>query len=517
MARYPIGNQDFCKIRENGWVYVDKTRLVYELTHHADYVFLSRPRRFGKSLLLSTIRYYLEGRKELFEGLEIEGLEKEWRKHPVLHLELSRINSQDQNSLSATLDNQFAEWEKEYDIEDNSHLEFAQRFANIIKRAHAKTGEKIVILIDEYDNPLINTIYNREIYETNRNLLKAVYSNLKAMDKFIRFAMLTGVSRFSKMTIFSGINNLTDITFDDEYSAICGFTLEEIKRYLMEGVGKVAEYEECDTEKALKLLKEEYDGYHFSLSLVDIYNPFSLLNCLQKGRIDNYWMQSGVPEFLVKRIKDSSIPYRKLFAASGTTESLAASDAAFDSPVALLYQTGYLTIKSYDRKNRRFMLGMPNKEVDEGLFSYLLKGYYSYDLYEAEDRLKEIAGYIERGDPESFLERLRSLLAGIPYHLQGKMTELDFERTLFVIFHVLGYHVHSEMATSSGRIDLLIETKQYIYIVEIKLDKTANQAQDQIIEKEYALAYEYDGRKVFRIGVNFSSETRNITDWIVRS
>ena len=510
--KYPIGQQDFAGIIRDGWLYIDKTGLIYRLVNNDKYIFLSRPRRFGKSLLLSTIRYYFEGRKELFEDLQIMELEKHWKKHPVLHLELSGTMPGDPDSLKSVLDFQFREWEKRYDIE-NISKSLSQRFATIIREACIKTGERVVVLIDEYDNPLINTIHLKETYESNRELLKSVYSNLKSMDEFIRFAMLTGVSRFSNTTVFSGLNNLRDISFDNDYSTICGFTAEEIRRKMWDGVERLAGYEECSPEEAMVLLKDEYDGYHFSEIMADIYNPFSLLNCLASSRIDNYWIQSGVPEFLVRRLKETPISYQKLFSASGTSESLTASDAAFDSPVALFYQTGYLTIKGYDRKTRRFRLGIPNKEVDEGLFNYLLKGYYSYNVLDAEDRLKEMTACLEKGEPESFLERLKETLAGIPYHLHGKMTELDFERTLFVIFHIMGYHIHCELATSAGRIDLTVATGDYLYIIELKLDKSAEEALEQIERKAYALQWKNDGRKIFKIGVNFSSETRNIADW----
>lgn len=512
--RYPIGMQDFAGIREDGWVYVDKTADVYRLTQKGRYVFLSRPRRFGKSLLLSTIRYYFEGRKDLFEGLQIMELEKEWISYPVLHLSLSSIDSNDPNGLNELLAGYFRRWEEKLGL-TNKSLSFSERFKDIIIGAKEKTGRRVVILIDEYDNPLINTINKKDIHEAFRTLLKSIYSNLKDMDEYIRFAMITGVSRFSNTTIFSGLNNLQDITFDDEFDSICGFTENELKQFLWPGVREFAREEGLSDSEALNLLKREYDGYHFSKRLVDIYNPFSLLNCLSKKDIQNYWMMTGVPEFLARKLGENDISFKRLFSAEASSKDLSVVDAAFDDPIALFYQTGYLTIKNYIREDRLYKLGIPNKEINEGLFHFLLGKYTPTSSREAGIDIKEMARCLREGKADEFLERLQSLLAPISYHLQGKMTETDFERTMFVIFHVLGFHVHSEMATSRGRIDLTVETQDYVYIMELKLNGSAEEALRQIDSKEYALQWKFDVRKVFKIGINFNSGTRNIEIWVI--
>lgn len=511
-VKYPIGNQDFAGLIEDGYVYVDKTDLVYDLVENNKYVFLARPRRFGKSLLLSTIRYYLEGRKDLFEGLKIMTLERVWKKRPVLHLALSGHNPKESDSLKELINLQFRQWEEKYSVETPAAT-LSARFTEIIISAFRQTGQKMGILIDEYDNPLINALDNPEVLDTNRSLLKSIYSTLKDLDEYIDFAMFTGVSRFSNTSIFSGLNNLYDISFDEEYESICGFTQDEITRYLREGLEDFASKHDIEFTEVLSRLKEEYDGYHFSERLLDIYNPFSVLNCLRKKKIENYWVQTGPPEFLIKKLNRESISFTGLFSAEGNPMTLASIDVAFDSPVALFYQTGYLTIKSYDRETGLFQLGIPNREVNQGLFNLLLKRYSFRDEIDGMKNLRLLSNSLNRGEAEEFVKQLRVFLSPIAYHLQGKISEIDFERTLFVIFHIMGFHVHTEIATSYGRIDLLVETQQYVYIVELKYGGSGEEAWRQIREKEYSLPWKYDGRKIYEIGIGFSPSQRNISTW----
>lgn len=514
--KYPIGNQDFIKIRKEDKVYIDKTDLIYKLVNNESYVFLSRPRRFGKSLLLSTIEAYFEGRKEFFKNLAIESLERDWKKHSVLHLELSRFDPYDPNSLKNLLEIQFREWERKFEIYDKVDS-LSSRFAVIIQRAYKKSGNGVVILVDEYDYPLINTLHKRSLYDENREILRSIYVNLKAMDRYIRFGMLTGVSRFSKTSIFSALNNLDDITFSPEYSSICGFTENEIKSNLWEGVLNLAKTEKCSGEEAMQLLKKEYDGYHFSKDLVDIYNPFSLLSALKKESIENYWHRTGLPEFIAQKLKNSRESFIDIFCAEAPEHKLAETDTSFSSPVALMYQAGYLTIKAYDRIEREYKLGIPNREVERGLLLFLLGIYMEQDADDANKFIKEMAKCLDRGEPDEFFKRLQSFLASIGYPLTQNKSELFFEQGLYIILRALGLHVHSEMATSNGRIDLLIESEKYIYIIELKLDKTPEEALEQIEKKEYSLPWKYDGRKIFEIGVNFSSQKRNITGWKIIS
>lgn len=514
ILKYPIGNQDFAGLIEDGYVYVDKTDLVYQLVNESKYVFLSRPRRFGKSLLLSTIRYYFEGRKDLFPGLKIYSLETEWRKHPVLHFSLGTVDFNNPKGLDALLENQFCKWEKKYGIR-RIEGPFSERFKNIIIAAREKEREKVVVLVDEYDNPLINTLDDKRLYEYHQKLLKSIYSNLKDMDEFIRFGMLTGVSRFGNMSVFSGLNHLRDITLTDRYSTICGFTESDIKRYLFTGVENLAMVKNISIDDTFALLKLEYDGYHFSKSLEDVYNPFSLLNSLQNREIENYWIRSGVPDFLVKKLNESKIGFTKIFGAHADSYSLAETDSAFEDPVALLFQTGYLTIKSYNPEYEEFILGMPNREVSKGFYLFLLGRYSGLRKPECSIALRKMVHKLEEGNPEEFLTSLKSFLSGISYRLNEKMTELDFERTLFVIFHLIGLDVFTEFETSNGRIDLLIRTHNFIYIIEIKLEGSAEEALNQIKEKEYSLPWEQEGKNIYKIGVNFSKHTRNISSWII--
>lgn len=514
--KYPKGNQDFQKIREGDFVYIDKTALIYDLVNYNNYVFLSRPRRFGKSLLLSTIQAYLEGKKELFVDLDIFKLEKEWKKYPVIHLELSRIDPNSESSLRDTLDQQFKEYEDLFKIMDINR-DLSARFAKIILEAHKLSGERVVILIDEYDNPLINSLHDNALHEKSRSLLKSIYSNLKALDSHIKFAMMTGVSRFSKTSIFSGLNNLTDVTFYDDYSAICGFTEEEIRTNLEGGIRIMADKYDVTPAFILERLKREYDGYHFSKRCPDLYNPYSVLLALDKSEIEPFWVETATPEFLIEKLKSTDIPFVNLFNEMADVQTLAASDTNHSSPVALLFQTGYLTIKGYDETLQEYKLGLPNREVKKGLFGSLLSYLLEKDRRESKNKVRELADALESGDPERFLSLLRSFLASVPNSIMPKMPEAYFEHALYIIIQMMDLECRTEVDTSYGRIDLLIKTEKFIYIIEIKLDKSSSCALEQIEGKEYALPYKYEGIKIFNIGVNFSSKTRNITDWQISS
>lgn len=512
MLRYPIGQQSFHKLREDGFLYVDKTRLVYELVNDSHYVFLARPRRFGKSLLLSTIKAYFEGRKDLFHGLEIEKLEKEWKKHPVFLLELSRINNNSTDSINASLDQQFSVWEKDLNI-NNENPEFGSRFSTILLESFKKTGERAVVLVDEYDNPLINTLGQSDIHERNRTLLKSVYSNLKALDEYIRFGMLTGVSRFSKMSVFSGLNNLRDITFSNQFSAICGITREEIKSFIKHGVENLAKEVGKDFEETMEELAKWYDGYHFSEKCPDLYNPFSILNAMANREIKPYWFATGTPEFLVTRLNIEKDNFLKVFQDKALETSLASSDTSFKSPVPLLYQTGYLTIKDYDPSTCIYTLGIPNKEVEKALFPYLVSEFSDEtqeDIVADSIHMKQC---LENKDVEGFMEVFKSFLAGIPYDIIPVVNEKYFQNTLFLLFRTMPLEVDGERRTSDGRADLVVKTERYIYVIELKLDQSAEKALQQINEKGYALPYRNSGKEIVKIGISFSSETRNISSW----
>lgn len=513
--RYPIGEQDFESIRKNGKVYVDKTSLIYDLQKNSKYNFLSRPRRFGKSLLLSTMKAFFEGKKDLFEGLEIFTLEKNWQSYPVLHLSFAVFDSFDPKSLESILINQFLKWEKRYEVQNNN-FSLGQRFGNIIESVYRKTNKPVVILIDEYDHALINTLEREEIHKKNKELLKSIYSNLKEFDACIQFAFLTGVTRFSKAGIFSGLNNLNDISFDPHFTSICGFTENEIRGYLWTGIQNLGEAMNLKPEEALTILKDQYDGYHFSEKLIDLYNPFSLLNSLVKLRIDNYWIESATPSFLINRLKETDEPFSELFNEEADTTDLAAVDTAFSSPVALLYQTGYLTIKEYNRKENLYKLGIPNKEVREGFLSVLLADISERNRRKSIRATQRMKDSLLEGNIQEFLESIQAFFAGISYELMPKAPEIYFENNLYVVLTLMGLDVKAEEETSYGRIDISIKTNKFIYILEIKKDKSPEEALQQILKKEYGLKYKFDGRKIILAGINFSSEKRNIDGWITR-
>ncbi len=512
-VRYPIGIQSFESLRSLGYIYIDKTELIRNLVTTSKCVFLSRPRRFGKSLLLSTIQAYFEGRRELFKGLAMERLETEWPVHPVLKLSLATYRADNGGNLEDILDTQFREWENLYDVKPET-VDLSMRFRKIIKAAHDSTGQTVVILVDEYDHPLIETMHDEERLEAHRLLLKSVYVNIKDLDEYIRFTMLTGVSRFSKMTVFSGLNNLKDISLNDDYAAICGITEDELKANFRQGIGKLAGKRKTDLEGALALLKANYDGYHFTPESPDIYNPFSLLGALDEGKIGSYWFQTGTPEFLVRHIRAGNNFLPDMFDETVEGRTLSSSDLFKARPTALLYQTGYLTIKGYEEPER-YRLGIPNLEVRKGLFEDLASVYFDRDYEAIYDYVYDVRGLLEERRVDEAMERLRTFMAGIPYEFAENAVELHYENNLFIIFVLVGVDARPEWHTSQGRIDLLLRMRNVIYVIELKRDGTPGEALEQIREKDYTRQFMGDPRPVVELGVTFSTETRNITAWKV--
>lgn len=511
MIRYPINTQVFEKIRKENLVYIDKTRFIYEIVNKYSCVFLSRPRRFGKSLLLSTIESYFKGDKYLFKGLEIEHLEKKWENYPVVHLDFSGLDPNEPESIQKLLSGKLKEYELKYEIV-YSDPDLAARFYNLISSIYSNTGKGVVVLIDEYDNPIVNSVHLPELNDRMRSLLKSIYSQLKPLDKYLKFVMLTGVSRFTRMSIFSGLNNISDISFSDDYSSICGFTEEEIQKFLQPGIKELGFRLSLSEEEAMKALKMNYDGYHFSEISPDIYNPFSLLNALNEREIKPYWMTSGTPEFLAQKLKESRVNLKKIFSERANEETLSEIDTAFSSPVALLYQTGYLTIKGYDHETRLFSLGIPNREINENLFLQLLASFASTNVGSSLNTINDLKGYLEKGEPKNFIDRLKSFFAGIPYHLTADQPEKYFENNIFLVLKILDMSVKSQYETSDGRIDICIQTAKYIYIIEIKINKSAEAALKQIKEKQYSAPFLQSGKTIFEIGLSFSSSERNIVD-----
>ena len=485
---YPIGIQNFEKIRNDGYFYIDKTALMYQMVKTGSYYFLSRPRRFGKSLLVSTLEAYFQGKKELFEGLAVEKLEKDWIKYPILYLDLNIEKYDTSESLDNILDKSLTAWEKLYGAEP-SERSFSLRFAGIIERACKLAGQRVVILVDEYDKPMLQAIGNEELQKQFRNTLKPFYGALKTMDGCIKFAFLTGVTKFGKVSVFSDLNNLDDISMRKDYVEICGVSDQELHDTLDAELHEFADVRGVTYDKLCAELKECYDGYHFTHNSIGMYNPFSLLNAF------NYDLERMTHEETDAQVLNSI-------------------DSESTNPIPVIYQSGYLTIKGYDEEFGMYRLGFPNREVEEGFVRFLLPYYANVNKVESPFEIQKFVREVRSGDYSSFFRRLQSFFADTTYEVIRDQ-ELHYENVLFIVFKLVGFYTKVEYHTSEGRIDLVLQTDKFIYIMEFKLNGTAEEALQQINDKHYALPFEMDERKLFKIGVNFSAETRNIEKWIV--
>ena len=512
--KYPIGIQSFENIRKEGYLYVDKTALIYQLVQTGKYYFLSRPRRFGKSLLLSTLQAYYEGKKELFDGLAMASLEKDWKTYPVLLLDLNAQRYDSVDSLTSILNDTLCEWERLYGTQD-SETTLSLRFKGVIQRAAEKTGRNVVVLIDEYDKPMLQAIHNKELQSSYRNILKAFYGVLKSKDAYLQFALLTGVTKFSKVSVFSDLNNLMDISMDNRYAAICGITEQELVTDLGEYIRDLSETLQMSYEDLLRELQERYDGYHFVEDSEGLYNPFSLLNTFARKKLGNYWFETGTPTYLVELLKENHYPLEHLTYEQATADTLTGIDTVDSSPIPVLYQSGYLTIKDYDPEFETYTLGFPNKEVEEGFTRFLLPYYAHIRSGSSAFHIVNFVKEVRSGDIDGFMKRLQSFFSDTPYELVRDL-ELHYQNVLFIIFRLVGFYTQAEYHTSEGRVDLVIRTDQFIYVMEFKLDGTAEEALRQIEEKQYALPFASDSRRLFKVGVNFSNATRNIEKWLVR-
>ncbi|MBO5173021.1 MAG: ATP-binding protein [Prevotella sp.] len=511
--KFPIGIQQFEKLREEDWAYVDKTVHIFNLVQGGTCYFLSRPRRFGKSMLLSTLEAYFQGKKHLFKGLAIEQLETEWAEHAVLHIDLNAKPFQKVEDLYDLLNDQLTIYEKMYDsvAVDKSP---EGRLRQLIRAAKQKTGRNVVVLVDEYDKPILQAIGNEELQTEFRNALKAFYGVLKSADGDLRFAMLTGVTKFSKVSVFSDLNNLNDISMDDRYNEICGISQQELHDVFDEEIGKLAVANEQSKEEAYETLRQRYDGYHFCPNASGMYNPFSVLLALQKREYGSFWFSTGTPTYLVQLMKEADLNPYALSGYEASASELDSIQISVDNPIAVLYQSGYLTIKGYDSRFKVYTLDYPNDEVKEGFVNFLVPYYtYSKSVNHA-TIIGQFVKSLERGDAEHFMELLQSFMAGIPYELVRNL-EVHFQNMIYIIIKLMGLYVQAEYRTSCGRIDLLIATEKYIYVIELKLDGSAEEALAQINEKDYALPFTADGRKVIKIGANITSATRNIERWVV--
>ena len=528
----PIGNQTFEDIRQKEQLYVDKTSYIYTLAYAGfKHTFLSRPHRFGKSLFLSTLRAYFEGRKELFEGLYIAEQEEEiarwerrapWEASPVLYFALNATNYSSPESLPSLLEQQVRKWESLYEVKGES-LTPERRFANLIEELYRKEGKQVVILVDEYDKPLLETVEDEALNEANRSLLKAFYEVIKQCDEYIRFAFLTGITKFSKTTLFSGVNNLIDITLLDEYDAICGFTEEELSAYLSPQIEKLAEAGNSTVEETRATLKKKYDGYCFSRKGGRVYNPFSLLRVLANCEYDYYWFENATPSYLVHYLKRMRIFIPDLDQdvkiGAQVVQDFRYND--HDAIIPLLFQSGYLTIKKPIAGGLLFQLGYPNEEVRFGFLHELLPLYSSLTRSNIDIVVLELYELFDKGDLAGAMKHVSEILAGIiygniPNGEEGRpLREQYYQSVLYAVFRLLGIHAQAEVVCATGRIDMLVLTRQHVYIFEFKVNSqgTAQDAIDQIKDREYFRAVSAEGRPVHLVGVSFDEKTRNVGEW----
>ncbi len=512
--KYPIGEQDFKKLRQGDYVYIDKTQYIDKmLKHNGEYFFLARPRRFGKSLFLSTLQYFFEGERDIFRGLYIDSVNYDWEPNPVIRLDLNTGDYSEIGKLESVLNTIFEEVEKKYNLEI-SETDLSQRFKRILSSIHEKTGKKVVIIVDEYDKPLVKNLNNDERFEHYRSKLASLYSNFKSSSAHIRLVFITGVSRFSKLSVFSDLNNIYDISFDDAFADICGITEKELLGHFEEGIESLAEEYELSFSGACNLLKENYDGYRFSRYGSDIYNPWSLLCCFASNDIRNFWTFTGKPTIIAEALKRENSDLKNVLNTRCNVNVLAGLDLRSSNPLALLYQTGYLTIKDFDKKSRLYTLGIPNKEVKEGLMNDLLEYYLQVKSGNANTIVSDIIESIEEGNPKGLIVRLDAFLSGIPYEMKME-DENNFQNAIYILLTLIGIKARVEERTSNGRIDILIENSKFVYIIELKFDKSSRLAFDQIEEKQYDRQFQADGRKVFKIGANFSSKTRTIENPVI--
>ena len=515
MRKLPIGIQTFEEIRKENYLYVDKTAMVYQLANVGKPYFLSRPRRFGKSLLISTFEAYFQGRKDLFEGLALANLETEWERYPVLHLDLNAKKYETSDDLAAMLNQYLEKWEQKYGNEKRNRSS-EERFAYIIEQAYIQTGKQVVVLIDEYDKPLLQAILDEPLLEEYRRTLKAFYGVLKSADRYLRFVFLTGVTKFAQVSVFSDLNQLNDISMDYAYNSLCGITKEELSSNFVPEIKNLGEFLGLTFEEIVDRLEKQYDGYHFCEdTTVGLFNPFSVLNALQKLKLGNYWFQTGTPTYLVDLLKQSDYDLRLLINGIETTNSAFSEyRAEANNPLPMIYQSGYLTIKHYAKEVDLYTLKFPNDEVCYGFLNFLVPYYTNVSDDETGFHIAKFIRELRSGDIEAFMERLKVFFAGMPYEL-SENTERHYQAIFYVVFTLMGQFVETEVRSARGRADAVVKTKDFIFVFEFKLNGTAEEALKQIDEKGYLIPYTLDGRKLVKVGVNFSKEKRNIDCYVI--
>ena len=521
MARklYPIGIQTFERIRKEDKFYVDKTEYIYRMTHtDGTYFFLSRPRRFGKSLLVSTFQSYFEGKKELFEGLAIEKLEKEWNTYPVLHFDLSKGKHMEKELLNRYLMDIIEKQEARFDCKSNK-IDVNIRLDDLINAVYQKTGKQVVVLIDEYDAPLLDVAHEKEKLDELRNTMRNFYSPLKGNESMLRFVFMTGITKFSQLSIFSELNNIKNVSMDEPYAGICGITKEELLTQMSDDIDALAGHLELSREETIQELKDHYDGYHFCWPSPDVFNPYSLLNCFADGRMDDYWFGSGTPTYLINMMRKYD------FLPTDLGEAIEVGKKDFDAPtetmttiVPLLYQSGYVTIKGYDKPTKLYLLALPNQEIRVGLYGSLLPHYLTDKSAKANTTIAKMSVLVKKGDMDAAFCLLNDFLETVPYcdntHYEG-----HWQQTLYIMFALLtNYDILVEQRTAKGRIDITMETADTIYVIELKFNKSAEEALAQIEAKHYADAFKMSGKKMLKIGLNFSVKDEvNSLEWKIES
>ena len=516
IRKYPVGIQTFSEIRERNYIYVDKTQYLADfIVNGYKYIFLSRPRRFGKSLFASMIHSYYEGRKELFEGLAISKKELDWTCHPVLHFDMSAAKHMDVAMLEEYLDYMLRPYEKLYGVEEETDKKPNIRFANIVKAAYEHTHQKVVLIIDEYDAPLLDVVHEEQNLAALRRIMQNFYSPIKSLDPYFEFVFLTGITKFSQLSIFSELNNLYNISMYDQYSAICGISSDELHTQMLQDVERLAEHLHISVDDTFALLKKKYDGYHFSKHSEDVYNPFSLIKAFASGDISNYWFESGTPTYIIKLLQKYNVSLRDVSGCDASVEEFDISPENMTTALPLLYQSGYLTIKHYDPMFGVYTLAYPNEEVEMGMVRSFATNYLIPASGSNSSFVVKFVKALLADDMEEALTQMRAYLAGLSYRLSNK-TERDVQTIFYLQFSLVGAYVKVEEQSAHGRADIVITLPDVVYVMELKFDGSADAALKQIDDKGYLVPYIADGKRLVKVGVNYSSEERTITDWIIK-
>ena len=514
LKRLPVGIQTFEKIITDDYLYIDKTEYIWNMIHLSNYIFLSRPRRFGKSLLISTLQAYFEGRKELFKGLAIEQREKEWTEYPVLRISMASGKHMEKDQLERYLGMRLAEYEGKYGItcpaSDNN-----DRFTALIQAAYKQTGRKVVVLIDEYDAPLLDVVHEETTLPVLRNVMRNFYSPLKDCDPYLQFVFLTGITKFSQFSIFSELNNLKNISMRHDYAGVCGITMEEMLTSMSDYIDDFAEALQTSREDAVEGLRQQYDGYHFTWPSPDVFNPFSLLNAFQDHDYTNYWFSSGTPTYLIEMLRKFNVVPSRIGGGRALASAFDAPTENMKSIIPLLYQSGYITIKDYNTASRLYTLDLPNNEIRVGLMESLLPNYVAEHADDGGTTIGDMYVALLNDDLNEMFRLLQAYLLTVPY-CNNANSEGHYQQMLYVIFSLFGRYVDVEVRTPTGRVDVVMKTGKALYVIELKLNRSAEAALQQIDLKDYASRFALDGLPVVKVGINFDAERHTLSDWEIK-